>query len=515
MTADQASFNGKTWKHLHQPEPIHPNVKTLWHAEESLEKLALLKATEGLHPVFLGHIVAYENELSRCAYFLRAREHKVAFIGNIGVGKSTAICKMTGLLVEEEPQLTKQVVLETGSGGITICEVEISEGNRFGLLIEPRIAESIQKDVADYAEYLFRKTHPNESKGAASGDGTNRLGISGEIVRAIRNMTGLLSEKRTDEDGSTTRVNLAEELARQMSDQVELAEEIFRRMSLDRRVTAELWIPDEEAEFPERWLQNTFSKVNNGRQPDVSMPDRIEVTVPYPLSDLENLSLRIIDTKGIDQTAERADLECHFDNDCTIVVLCSSFNDAPSVATQTLLQRAIASGVRNLNATTLLLVLPKPGEASVTRWPDGEMVESDEDGYEVKSEQIELLLKDVGVGKLNIGFYNAASENTDKIRKQIVTMINNLRQTHVEEIARLGEDVNRLIKDQKDEQVRAVYKHVDGTLKTWIDEHRDFEPNDKGVQKELVEAINKIQYPPLSTCHLPLDLARVRAVEIW
>jgi hypothetical protein len=75
------------------------------------------------------------------------------------------------------------------------------------------------------------------------------------------------------------------------------------------------------------------------------------------------LTLRLIDTRGIDRTAARADLERHFDEPHTLVVLCSSFNDAPSSAAYLLLERAKEAGIRRLELNAALLVLPRPNEA--------------------------------------------------------------------------------------------------------------------------------------------------------
>jgi len=60
---------------------------------------------------------------------------------------------------------------------------------------------------------------------------------------------------------------------------------------------------------PLEWLKETFEKVNNGRHPEFTLPRRIEVVVPNALLAADDLSIRFIDTKGIDRTAARADLE--------------------------------------------------------------------------------------------------------------------------------------------------------------------------------------------------------------
>ena len=57
--------------------------------------------------------------------------------------------------------------------------------------------------------------------------------------------------------------------------------------------------------------------------------------MPEPIFGSRDLNIRIVDTKGIDQAAERQDIECHFDDPRTLVVLCSRFNDAQKLPCKT------------------------------------------------------------------------------------------------------------------------------------------------------------------------------------
>ena len=47
------------------------------------------------------------------------------------------------------------------------------------------------------------------------------------------------------------------------------------------------------------------------------------MVVPEKLLQVADLTVRFIDTKGIDRNAAREDIECHFDDPDTLVVLCS------------------------------------------------------------------------------------------------------------------------------------------------------------------------------------------------
>src|SRR5262249_52781109 len=155
--------------------------------------------------VFVRQIDLYEKELRRLADFLQTCEHQITFIGSIGVGKSTAICKMAGLLKPEEARLEREIVLDTGAGGTTICQVHVSHGPQYGLRIEPRPESSIRKDVEDFAEYLLYLNRGTSNSGRSEGPEDDSPGISKEVERAIRNMSGLVEKKHKDEKGKWVR----------------------------------------------------------------------------------------------------------------------------------------------------------------------------------------------------------------------------------------------------------------------------------------------------------------------
>ena len=86
------------------------------------------------------------------------------------------------------------------------------------------------------------------------------------------------------------------------------------------------------------------------------------MVVPEKLLQVADLTVRFIDTKGIDRNAAREDIECHFDDPDTLVVLCSPFNNSPAAETRLLLERSKDAGVRTLDTNVALLVLPRPTE---------------------------------------------------------------------------------------------------------------------------------------------------------
>ena len=68
----------------------------------------------------------YLDELNSAASLVLGTEHSVAFVGDIGVGKSTAICRVADIEVQKGKTLMP--VLEVGGGGVTVCEVPSRAG---------------------------------------------------------------------------------------------------------------------------------------------------------------------------------------------------------------------------------------------------------------------------------------------------------------------------------------------------------------------------------------------------
>lgn len=118
------------------------------------------------------------------------------------------------------------------------------------------------------------------------------------------------------------------------------------------------------------------------------------------------MTVRFIDTKGIDRTAAREDIEVHLDDQHTLAVLCSPFNNAPSAEARLLLERAKEAGVRDLEVNVALLVLPRPNEAMAMKDDaTSTHVESTEEGCDLKEEQARMALEPMGLQNLPVGFY--------------------------------------------------------------------------------------------------------------
>jgi hypothetical protein len=103
--------------------------------------------------------------------------------------------------------------------------------------------------------------------------------------------------------------------------------------------------------------------------------------------------------RGIDDLAARADLEQHFDDSHTVVLLCSLFPQAPATQIRQLLTRAKEGGVRTLETHSAIVALPRAGEALAVKF-EGQPAETTQEGYELKAEEIQLKLHPLGLANL-------------------------------------------------------------------------------------------------------------------
>jgi transcriptional regulator with XRE-family HTH domain len=474
----------REWRVIPRPPLDHPDQDLLWAAEQVARDLLEMRERPDVRRPFERRLSEYVDELKQGAALLLKREHHIAFVGSIGIGKSTAICRITDLEVPDAESGHPIPVLETGAGGITICEGHLRVGPGHGVIIEPSSDEEIRAHVTEFAEYVLGLEGTSKNDGS---DDDESEGISKEIERAIRNMSGLriIREKRSD--GKLLRKDEARELAKARPSLRELVVEILARMELHRRDRRDVWYDPSTGKPELVWLKETFEAVNNGRHPEFTLPKRIEVVVPRTLIDVDDLSIRIIDTKGIDRTAARADVECLFDDPHTVTVLCSGFNNAPASEAQLLLERAKEAGVRTLQLQASLLVLPRPTEALAAKDEGGVRVATAEEGYQLKAEQIGIRLQALKLGELPVSFFNAFQDEPEELRSFLRERLRATRQTFRARLHEVSNNARTLLLNHEREQVQAVIRQAASTLRTWAGRNTKHPTLSGHVQDSLLE----------------------------
>ena len=225
--SDFKAYVAREWEHIEPPSFWNPERACLEITEDTLGEIATFLAVDERPWPLRRQIQKHRESLLRAASFLNRLDHNVAFIGDMGVGKSTAISFIFDLLVPPsmaEKQINRPV-LETGAGGTTICEVHIKGGPEFGISLLPMSDNELRDLVADFcaAKWMILSNNQRES--------SESIGVSREAERAIRNMAGL-SRRRETVAGKLIYHNPVNDLARSCDNEEEFRTRILGLMGL-------------------------------------------------------------------------------------------------------------------------------------------------------------------------------------------------------------------------------------------------------------------------------------------
>lgn len=411
--------------------------------------------------------------------YLLNPEHRLAFIGNIGTGKTTAICHLLGLLDDGEP------ILSTGSGRTTLCEVELRHGEKLQINVIPHSEAEVSSYLNDFALYLMTD---NDSQ-AANNDSSEGFKLSAEIDRALRNMLSLRIHRFKNEQGKRERNDSAKDFAREFSDTTALCDALIERIDLPSRVQT-LFEPNHD--IPQnQWLHETFKSINNGIAENAGLAKRIVISIPDPLFKQNmDFSLAVVDTKGVDETVNRQDLDRCLTDRRTISVLCSKLPDAPDKTMSALLRSAKQAGLSHrISHETVLLVLDRKGEAAAITDVDGPVGDKIE-GREVRQDQMEAdFNQSLHLNDLDIQFLDVQADDTEKLSTTLIEKIQNLRAAHYDRLTEIETAVKEIAIDIQSKATAEAQKQVRNTLKPWLEKALSRSPELKEYFLPLVHAI--------------------------
>ena len=476
----------RVWLHLPRPPFGHPDEAALWEAEQALQKVKELAESDDIKNVFAQSLEEFSSELSDAARTVLNTEHNVVFVGENGVGKSTALCRIAGLEVHSDGKTAP--VLEVGGGGTTVCEVRIMRGSSCGLYVEPMGADELHREVMEFATYLTGgvAAEPEQEAGEQDAQGTSK-----EIDRVIRNMSGLAVSRRRLPDGKRERIDEARNLAEELNDANALAGEIMARIRLSQRTGRRLWYPEISGKEPLLWLKETFEQLNRGQHPEFSPPKRIDITMPDEILGDKSLLICLVDTKGIDNAGGRADLDAHFNEPNTVMVLCSPFNNAPTTELQQQIQMAVNGGVADVGIKAAILALPRSGEALAVKDDQGIPADSVTDGYELKSEQAEMRLSSQNLPYAGIGFFNANEDDPQKTLDFLLELVEGVRDRHRAKLSEVIHGATALVDNFAEAEVQAVYQQAARPVWRWLENNREIDGLTGSLEGNLIAAINR------------------------
>ena len=458
-------------------------------AEATLKKIKTLKKGIEKTSVFYKQLQMHEETTRKLADYLSSTEHTIACIGSVGVGKTTAICGFLGLKDGKKP------VLHTAMGRTTVCEVQVQTGPDWGITTDPLTENEVYKYVYDFCDYILIKTAEIDKNNNTPNTESPKL--SAEIDRCIRNMSDLRTKRFKTEDGYKQE-DKAIELVKKMrkennSDDIsdDFKIRVIMNMNLEARKKTEIWYPKGIDKDALQWLREIYLEINHGLQKEFSIPKRITINIPEPVLGYDKFGIKIVDTKGVDDTAKREDLESHLHDPRAVTVFCSRFSDAPDETTRTLLERAIESGIKDrLPKETSILVLPRNDEALEVNTFDGSEVDEAAEGYLVKSEEIQSDLIRYNLRDLPVWFYNEKNESFEDTRNFLIKRIEKLRAFHEGRIVEVADTINKVAENIEDARAEAAFKNVLNSINAWIEDHKEIEQLEN-IHSDLIGSIQE------------------------
>lgn len=483
-------FLARTWRYVEPPSYWNPERPTLEAAEETLQRIGEFLGEEELPWPLRRQLERRQGDLIRVASYLSGLRHNLAFIGDIGVGKSTAISHLFDLMtpIRAGEQQSNTPVLETGAGGTTICEVQVKLGPQYGISLVPMEGSELMELVSDFCAVKWA-TARKERNGRSETPQVAR-----EAERAIRNMAGL-TRKKSKKDGKQVYEDPIHGLVADCQTEDDLRARVLQRMRLASRTRTEIWHEGGNEPSPLQWSRDTFRAVNNGRLQDVPLPKSISLMVPDFGRSLGEFEVTVVDTKGVVDIAVREDLDARLKDARTSVVLCCRFNDAPGTSAKILLRHMKqTSSERFENGKLAILGLPRSGEAREMKDDEGEPAFTDEEGYEFKRMQVEGELAADEMPDVPVFLLNVEGDEVAEVRMAIYAQISRMRQTAARQVADLCAGALDIIENQETVAVTSAIEAVNSRLKMFLAGNNNLGAREKHAYEQVLGTVGSVRY---------------------
>jgi transcriptional regulator with XRE-family HTH domain/polyhydroxyalkanoate synthesis regulator phasin len=466
-------FFARRWRHLDRPDFRHPEREAIWAAEQALQTLDAFEKSGDFDQILQNPLTNLRKRLMAEVDFIRHTEHGIAFIGEIGVGKTTALSFVTNLLVADGEKKTS--VFPTGSGRMTVCEVAIKIAPAYGIAVDSMDEEQTRMLVSDLVN------------GIASGKG----GLPSELDRVIRNMADVrrVTVRSRKAGEKPTTVDHLKELIDTVGDVDTAIAEVIARMKLETRTGTQI-ILSKDTEDSMEWLSKNISRINFGQHPEFSVPQRITVLLPLDALRETPYALSVIDTKGVEGTTQRADLMARIEDERTVTVLCCSFSDAPGNVPLSIMRDAVDSGTDAIEGNRIcLLVLPRNDEALKIVDDMGHRPDSADEGYAIREVQIEQQLATEGLPSVPANFFHVETDSAEDVWAWLIERIGAIRQAKVTRIYRHVEAADNLVSNADVAKTREARTVIADTMRKAADRFRELPPVVRPAASNLVTQV--------------------------
>ncbi|QCL97836.1 helix-turn-helix domain-containing protein [Agrobacterium tumefaciens] len=427
LAADAANYYSRNWHQEPPPSYLHPDREGLWTIDQALQALEQFEA-EKQDPILRGPIDLLRGELKVSENYLKRRDHTVAWVGDIGVGKTTALSHAVDLLVGDGRSI-RRPAFPVGPGRTTVCEMAIRVAPTYGILVDA----IDDQEVIQLARDLVAGQAPD----------ANGIGVAAEIGRLLRNMSKFKIATSMVGDELVTQDPIVDLLKEGLTVD-EVTDRLVVALSLKDRTENQIILP-EGSEDGLLWVSRMVSAINSGLDPRFGVPRRVTVLMPSKNLSGDGQLLSVIDTRGVEGVTQRSDLAVHNDDPRTLVVLCTKFADAPNATVQRHLRETVDAASDAIERhRRCILVLPRGDEALEVPGFEGP-VTSREEGYALRRKEIELSLVNAQLPKAPIYFFDAKNDASEKIWTRLRAQIGQIRGSYVQRGKAAADGVQDLI----------------------------------------------------------------------
>jgi len=308
--------------------------------EKIRERYLALKQTAKREKININFLLSPQvvKTLEKVSNFT-VKNRQIVLVGSVGVGKSTFISAILGLLyVTEKGRIG--TVLPTGSGRTTIGDFRIvqSDSDLFKVKVIPFSKSEFNEILRDFLSFM---------KNYVEGTIKEKSELPLEIINYLNRQIGLLVHSKREEREQVYKNYINLPLSEALS-RLEKAVQFEKRIALFE-TSIEINIKEPTDRFEKfKYLSKLLKAINLGNSLNgvvFPMPKEVILQIPKSLVNLNGWE--ILDTKGIE--GERfisknspisyiPRIQSKLEDSGNFIILCSSFVDAPSKYILTLLE---------------------------------------------------------------------------------------------------------------------------------------------------------------------------------
>lgn len=370
---------------------------------ENIKRVNQIQKKEEIHPLIKKMTEALYQRINTIMEICSVEKYNLCLMGEVGVGKSTAIVNLFGLTDEEHFQEGKNLsdipLFKTATGRTTLCRTEVcfTETDDIKIEIEAKSKEEVKAIVRDFCLKTVK-----DGEGKKSGKTSEEIDCSIEVQRAIRNMSGCPEElEELDEYINQTLGN--QEISEENRIDF-LQKSILKQINYDERTKMEILCTD--SKNWEKWLKTNFLELNQGKKKDMPYPNKITVILNKKDTELKipDYIHKIVDTRGIDGEGVRRDLTDMCGDKENICILCDKIATYGNIVSQTFFKNIFNSTNQDLKYRNFVMGLERGTELCEVNEAEGR-----EQGKDKKKEEALGIWKseNLFLDEKNMMFYNA------------------------------------------------------------------------------------------------------------